>query len=478
MISPSIEKLEKWLEKYLNFERTPVKNIFWLETMKFLCQKFDNPQLSAKCIHVAGSKGKGSVSQMIARILSEEGYKVGIYSSPHIIDFRERICTAEGFLSEEIYAKCSKELIEGIESIKENEWPGQRAVTWFELVTLFSFLCFREAGTDFNVYEVGLGGRLDSTNVISPVLCVLCPIELEHTEFLGNTITAIAGEKAGIIKENVPVVVSHQTNKAAERVFAKKANECKSPIFFTDKEIKKSKSVYKTLHSNNDKFFDDVQKSRLTNGNKGSLTCMEVNLYLKKNREHILLCLQMLGSVQAQNAACAILSVKKILPNIKTDVIKIALLKAFLPGRFELVNNIKNYPLIPQLILDGAHTVNSIKFTMQTFTKLYKNKIFSKKENKPILLFACAADKDIEDIAPLFKNKFSEIILTIPGLKKVSNLSRAENAFKKNKMPITLESDYKKAIQTALSLANEKQVPLLVTGSFYLLSEVKTFLQN
>ena len=213
---------ETWLNQFLNFEKTPEKNIFWLETMRFLCEKFGNPQNSYKKIHVAGSKGKGSVCAFISSILEESGLKTGLYTSPHILSFYERISSAHSLFENEIYKKAENEMLSNEDFFKREHLPERRAATWFELVTLFAFLTFRQAHCDVSVLETGLGGRLDATNVVLPEVSVIMPIELEHTEFLGDTIEKIAYEKAGIIKEGIPVVCAHQT-RVARSVFEKVA---------------------------------------------------------------------------------------------------------------------------------------------------------------------------------------------------------------------------------------------------------------
>ena len=206
----SLEYFNEWLDSFLNFEKMPKKNIFWLETMKYLCERFNNPQNSYKTYHIAGSKGKGSVSSYIANILSSAGYKTGLYTSPHILNFSERIGSNAGPFSEEVYEKTVKELVHLVDSIIPENLPNEREATWFELVTLFAFLTFKNADCSHCVFETGMGGRLDATNVISPEVTIITPIELEHTEFLGDTLEKIAKEKAGIIKENIPVVSFYQ----------------------------------------------------------------------------------------------------------------------------------------------------------------------------------------------------------------------------------------------------------------------------
>ena len=443
----AIDVFQEWLDDYLNFEHTPKKNIFWLDTIDYLCKRFDNPQDFAPCIHVAGSKGKGSVSRMISCILEEAGYNVGLYTSPHITDFRERICTPTGFFSEEIYEKTVKELIPNIDSIIPENLPAERPLTWFELVTLYAFLCFRNANVDWSVYEVGLGGRLDATNVIRPKICCITPIELEHTEFLGDTLEKIAAEKGGIIKNCTPVIFAKQQNESVNIVLSEKAITRHAPYYFVDDLIKNISCD-----------FDSADKK------------MSVHFESEIFNRPIETKMQLLGKMQAQNAAMAIITVKKVLPNLDEAVIERGLAKAKLPGRFEILENVKNYAGIPSLILDGAHTLNSIKLTIETLNSLFGNK-------KVSLLFACAADKDVKDISLLFCNRFEHVYVTRPGERKESNLEEEIQAFKNAQINFTAHADYKMMIQKALEESAANGNILLVTGSFYLVSEVKEFLK-
>ena len=444
----AIEVFQDWLDDYLNFERNPKKDIFWLDTIDYLCKRFDNPQDYAPCIHVAGTKGKGSVSKMIACILEEAGYNVGLYSSPHIIDFRERISKPNEFFSEKIYEEAIKEMVPNIEAIIPEMLPAERPITWFELVTLFAFLCFRRAKVDWSVYEVGLGGRLDSTNVIRPKICCITPIELEHTEFLGNTLEKIAAEKAGIIKNCTPVVIARQQTDSVKIVFREKAFTKHAPYYFVDEVIK---SASYSLNERTKK--------------------MKVVLESDMFNRTITTEMSLLGRMQAQNAAMAAITIRKIFPNLDETIIEKGLAKAKLPGRFEIINKVKSYEGIPQLILDGAHTYRSISLTLDTLNKLYDNK-------KAILLFACAADKDIKDISKLFKYRFEHIFVTKPGDKKQSDIGAEIEAFTNAGVSFTADSNYKKLIQQAFETASKEGAILLVTGSFYLLSEVKKFLMT
>lgn len=443
----AIEDFLDWLDSYMNFEKQPQKNIFWLDTIDYLCKLFDNPQDSAPCVHVAGSKGKGSVSKMIASILSQAGYKTGLYTSPHITDFRERIGTADGFFDDEIYQKSVKEIVTKVDAIIPENLPAERPITWFELVTLFAFLCFRNANTDWNVFEVGMGGRLDSTNIIRPKLCCITPIELEHTEFLGNTLEQIASEKAGIIKNCTPVLLSRQPSDSVNIVLREKAFTRHAPYFFVDELISSSSYAF------------DEKNYRMNVHFESSMFNRPIDAKL-----------QLLGKMQAQNAAMACIAAKKLLPNIDESVIEKGLENALLPGRFEIKENPDGLNGLT-LILDGAHTVNSINLTIDTMNKIFGSKNVN-------LLFACAADKDVKDIAKLFEGRFAHIYLTRPGEKKQSDMNAEINAFNDAKLKFTADPDYKKIIKEALISSAKENSVLLVTGSFYLVSETEEILSK
>ncbi len=483
----SIQKLESWIDSYLNFEKTPKKNIFWLDTMKFFCDKFGQPQDFAPCFHVAGSKGKGSVSMFIASILDEAGYKTGLYTSPHILDFIERVSSPSGAFEEEAYDKAVEEIMSGVQSIPSEELPGQRPITWFELVTLFSFLVFRQAKVDFSVFEVGLGGRLDSTNVVNPKVSVITPIELEHTEFLGDTLEKIAYEKGGIIKENTPVVIAKQRPEV-RKVFEKIAAEKHAQAFFVEDFVQDLKFDIKNISNCIKNNTNTTTKNHNLNNNcinfhtslqeNSKISLMNVSFSSKIFKRPIQTGTLLIGGFQAENAALAAIAVKTALPNISENVIERGLAKAKLPARFEIVQNPKGFENIPFLVMDGAHTVNSVRFTMETMNQVF-GKTDGRSENteaKKALLFACAADKDAKDIAPLFKNQFDSVFLTKPGNVKQSDLETLATAFDDAKIPYDLNEDFEAQIKKAFDHANAHKSILLVTGSFYLIAEVKKFL--
>jgi dihydrofolate synthase/folylpolyglutamate synthase len=193
-----------------------------LTNIKLLTAHLNNPQNRLKCIHVAGTNGKGSTSHMLASVLQESGYKVGLYTSPHLKDFRERIKISGKEISEEF-------VIDFI--AKHKDFFEANDLSFFEMSVGLAFDYFASEKVDIAVIEVGLGGRLDATNIITPLVSVITNIGLDHTQFLGNTLEAIAREKAGIIKPNIPVVIGEYTPETLP-VFLAKAEEKKAPIYF------------------------------------------------------------------------------------------------------------------------------------------------------------------------------------------------------------------------------------------------------
>lgn len=192
-----------------------------LERSESLARHFGNPHRKWKSIHVAGTNGKGSVSNLIAATLQKAGYKTGLYTSPHLVDFRERMRVNGRMIPEE-------KVVRFVESWQKGGYAGEKP-SFFELTMMMAFSWFAEEEVDIAVIETGMGGRLDSTNIITPELSVITNISKDHTQFLGDTLEAIAMEKAGIIKPGVPVVIGEATAET-ERVFRQKAAECGSPI--------------------------------------------------------------------------------------------------------------------------------------------------------------------------------------------------------------------------------------------------------
>jgi len=439
----------------LLFPSTPVRRAAHLQVMRELCLLFDNPQKSYECWHVAGSKGKGSVSAMIAAILAGAGESVGVYQSPHVSDWRERIRTSAGFFTDELYLQAMQELYSRRGEIQSLCQQIGMAVGWFELVTLLGMLTFRNAGVRRAVFEVGMGGRLDATNIIQPVISVITPIEREHTQYLGPDLQAIAREKCGIIKEKVPVVTSRQ-DASVQAVIVKTARERQCRL--TDVPT-----------------MMEVGVKQLTQ------TGMDIELEDKKTGEIITAQLPLLGEIQAENAALATLAVRTIFPAFPATIISQGLSQVRLPGRFQIIDKIPDFPGIPALVLDGAHTPRSLELTLATWRRLFGPVGQGRGESSGKwgrVLFACAADKEMKQLAQIITANFAEIILTKPGEFKKSDLPGLAQAFAEQGAKVACIGETDLAIRQAFFEASSAGEPLLVTGSFYLLGEVLQFLSK
>ena len=433
-----------WLEQFINLERGLKPKSFRIDRMEFLTELADNPQACAPSIHIAGSKGKGSVTGMLAAILMEAGFRAARYMSPHVIDIRERICLGNSYFSEEIYCAAGNELRE----LTEIKLPAAEnplfdistsdgcEPTYFELLTLFFFLCARKANCNVMVVETGMGGRLDSTNVLDPLLSIITLIELEHTSFLGETIAKVAAEKAGIIKYGKPLVLAKQ-NEEALKIFKKTTEEKNSPLLYFPQIAQLS----------------DV---KITANGTG------FTLNLKTIFPDVLsLSIPIPGKVQAENAALAIAAVKTAFPKIDENAVRGGLSKLKIPARFEEISQ------EPPFIIDGAHTPGSFDLCVETFCSLYGE--------GGILVFGCAADKDAETMAKIARNNFAKIIITTPGTFKISNPAKVYEAFVRqaSEGKTRLVIDTQEAVREAVDFAKRLKLPILGTGSFYLVSEIR-----
>ena len=456
--SSALDRFEQFAAGYLNFEKTPAKDSLWLEGMRYLCERLGNPQEGIPCVHVAGSKGKGSTAAMIACALKEAGYNVGLYTSPHVSHFVERIGGARRAFDESVYDRAVSQLIATIKD-SETSFPQGRRPTWFELATALCFLCFKEAGVDFAVYEVGLGGRLDSTNVVTPRCSCITGIEKEHTQWLGDTEEQIAREKAGIFKQGVPAVV-FSPKPSLKEVFRQAAQETGCPLIFADEVYSSSAPVHKIIRS----------------PNSGKVCAIKTDLTLSSPHlsRPLKLSLSLPGAFQAHNAACAAISLKQAIPNIDEGAIERGLSAASLSARFEVLSLEGTRWQNCTLVVDGSHTPSSVEHTLRTFFDAFPESDFP----HPVLLFACARDKNVEAMVPLFKGKFKRTFLTTPGESPRADLDKTRLAFDRAGIPYTASLDCRKATSGALDEGATHGGVVLAAGSFYLAAAIKSFLNE
>jgi len=381
-----------------------------------LLSDLDNPQDKLKFIHIAGTNGKGSVSCYCANILQNAGYKVGMFISPYIIDFRERFQINGEMILED-------DLIRIVEKIKAvvDTYPKDEIPTEFEIVTAIGMLYFYEKNCDVVVLEVGLGGRLDSTNVIKNPLCsVITSISLDHTEYLGDTLTQIAYEKGGIIKKNCPTVLYPIQER---EVFEKIKEIC------------------------------EKQNSQLTICKENEISVVKEDIYgdaIKFNDMQITLPIP--GKVQKYNALTAINAIIKSGFEVSNENIKNGIENAHFPARLQLFS--KN----PKILLDGAHNPDGVKSLADYLQKYF---------DKPIGVIGMMKDKDIDSvlsqIAPLFSKIYTVTVNNPRAIKAVELKEKAE----KYCQDVVAVDSLKEIINT-LKISGEDFV---ICGSLYLCSE-------
>lgn len=433
--------------RFVNVEKGQATE-FKLDRMRDLASRLGNPQEGRYTIHIAGSKGKGSVSTMCSSILEAAGYTCGLYTSPHLLRWKERITLAGKEIPEGDILPHMDRILQLVEGKKPQDYSGSEEPTFFELTTLLAFLVFRHLGCNSQVIETGLGGRLDSTNILDPDVTVITPIELEHTQFLGDTIEKIAFEKAGIIKKGKILCVSEQKAKAMEVIWTR-AKELDAPTFVVGKDVLIS-----------DEQTDIQGTSCRLSPVKGSYSRLSSII----PQDGIIVRSPLAGLVQAKNMALAVLACASTLKSVTVHAIQEGLSAASLPARFEIVQK------KPYVVLDGAHTPDSIRLTLDTMNSLFPG--------EKILLFACAHDKKHKEMAQILSPHFVQTIITRPGTFKASVPDEVFESFSNTNSDSSLVPDTEEAIRMAIQEAGKRDCPLLVTGSFYLCAEVKSMLKG
>lgn len=437
--------------------RLPADVFDWL--MRIIAACAGNPERSAPAIHIAGSKGKGSITAMLAAALEEAGYRVGRYMSPHIEDYRERITLGDRYFSDDIYIHAGERLRE-IESVLANpasrEYQALLAVsdggaaepTFFELLTLYFFLCAKEACCNVFVVETGMGGRLDPTNISMSECTIITGIELEHTDMLGNTIARIAREKAGIIKPNKRVLIARQKHKDgadALAVFRETAASKNAPLIYLPD--------FACIENVN---ISQKGTSWTLRVKDGSIAPFELSTPVP-------------GAVQAENGSIAALAALLTFPSVNFEQVARGFAKVKPPARFEKLCG------EPAVVVDGAHTALSIELCAQTWTELYGA--------EGLLIFGCAMGKDVDAMARSLIPHFKHIIITRPGTYKISEPEKIYDVFKKiiqecsgavPRLDFIIETE--KAICYALETAEQEGRAVLGTGSFYMAAEIRNYL--
>ncbi len=409
--------LETSLKKLFSLHNFGIK--LGLENTLSFLEHIGNPQFKLKCIHLAGSNGKGSTASFIASILQELGFKVGLYTSPHFVKFNERIVINGDQIDDRYIADFINEY---------EKYIDEHQLTFFEVTTAMAFKYFSEQNPDYCVIETGLGGRLDATNVLNPLAVVITSISLEHTNVLGETIQQIAFEKAAIIKNNSKVFIG-LLNERAEEVILNKCNETKSTLYkLKDFLIVENDSV--------------------------SLKIEDFKLIIEPPLK---------GMYQKNNSALASLVIYKTLNEIDEEKFKLGLknvtLNTGLQGRYEYYHN------SPTIIFDSAHNPEGIENFLSEFKKEYQNY----KSRK--LLFGVMRDKSIKDMLKLLSEYFDEIFIAKINYERAAKPEEILQLCNEMKIACKTINDPEELIQKFKS--GDTDDCLVLLGSMYLLGEIK-----
>mgnify|MGYP001094328330 CR=1 FL=1 len=353
-----------------NLRYSPDK--FELSRMYGVMSLLGDPQLNFDVIHVAGTKGKGSICAMTASILREAGYKVGFYSSPHMIEFRERIKINNNEITKQLLINYVMKLRPVFDSVEK--------ISTFEVITAIAFKYFADQHVDIAIIEVGMGGRLDATNVVQPIVSIISPISHDHMKILGNTISKIAREKAGIIKKSIPVIISPQ-NKSSKEEIERIAKRKGSLIIDTSEKYAFEQIDYSLAKQS------FIIKEKLINLPAASSPIYEIPL---------------LGDHQINNAVTAfacIMKLRKLGYEINENALKNGFSKVDWPGRFEVICK------KPLIIVDGAHNRDSFRKLRNTIKKYLAGK-------KVILIFGASEDKEFKLMIKIIKPYINYFIFT------------------------------------------------------------------
>lgn len=394
-----------------------------------LCDAIGNPQKKLRCIHIAGTNGKGSTANMIAAILQEAGYKTGLYTSPHIKDFRERIRINGEMVDKDFIV----DFVERTRDITQHIQPS-----FFELTVAMAFEYFVKEKVDIAVIETGLGGRLDSTNIISPILSVITTIGYDHVQLLGNSLPEIAFEKAGIIKPNIPVVIGEK-NPESIPVFIKKATEVNAPIHFATNEFITENSYQE----------DSVLICEVKNIGTGSMEkfrCGLSGLYQAKNICTVLSSVELLRQTGFQ-----------ITPEHLHYAIEHVAEITGIKGRWQVIHR------KPDIIMDVAHNEDGIQQIIQQLQSHYPKAQYH-------FVLGFVNDKDVQKVLSLFpkESRYYFTNAAIPrALSKEALQSIAENFQLRGNCYDTVND----AVLAAISVASPEDV-IMICGSFFIIAEV------
>lgn len=411
---------------------------YGLERTFRLLELLGSPQEKIKLIHIAGTNGKGSTTAMVTKILRGFGYKVGMYTSPYLEEFEERIQINGEKIKKDTLVNLLGHVKNAIDKVIEE---GYEHPTEFEIITALMFLHFYNEKVDYGVIEVGLGGRLDSTNVIIPKVSVITSISLDHMNILGDSLKDIAKEKAGIIKDGIPVILYPQ-EKEVEEVILKIAEEKNSKVYLVKKENGKLIDInYEELYQ---------------------------NLQIKSYKNTYSINLPLLGEHQILNLGVALNTIEILceLENISIDIniMEKSLQDVKWIGRLEVLGK------KPTILIDGAHNIDAIRALRKNVEKYFKY-------NKIYLLLGILADKQVQEMIEEITPIAEKVYALTPHSERAELSEDLKNEIEKCNSNVVALENYEEALLLAIKEADEEDL-VLISGSLYMIGDMRKIITS
>ncbi len=413
---------------------------FGLENISALAEALGNPHLAVPCVHIAGTNGKGSTAAMLESIVRAAGLRTGLYTSPHLETINERIRINGENISDDDFAAAWTTVHSAIELLLA---AGKLAAhpTFFECITAMAFVAFQSSGVQFAIYEVGLGGRFDATNIVQPDVAVITAIDFDHENYLGHSIELIAAEKAGIIKPHVPAI-SASERPEARAVIASQAAKMNAPLTEIDAAF----------------HLENIQ-------NSAGLYCATAIGSESAKKLALRLAPSLPGAFQIRNAltaaTAATLLAGKGFPAINTDAIERGIANTKWPGRLESLAE------HPALYVDGTHNPSGARELQKFWQENFANK-------KIYLVYGAMRDKSVDEIAGVLFSHADTVILTEPRQPRAISATLLAEMTGHHARKIEIVADPSAALERALALAQPDDA-VFATGSLYLVGDLLTY---
>ena len=429
---------ENYILSFTDYEKIPgiayTSANYDLRRMERLLQPLGNPHLGTRTVHIAGTKGKGSTAVMISQTFIAAGYKTGLFTSPHLHTLRERIRINGTMISESDFAALVTKLKPIVEKINNESVYGE--LTTFEILTAVVFAYFKDSQVDFQVLEVGLGGRLDATNVAKADVCVITSLSLDHTEILGDTVAKIAAEKAGIIKHGCIVVSAPQVEEAA-KIIEQACRQQRARLIQVGKDV--------TWHKTDSNLRQQTMKIKSKTGDYD-------------------LTIPLLGDHQLENAATALAALEVLVclgAKISAQNIAQGFSQVSWPGRLQILSH------EPMVVVDGAHNA----YSMSKLVEFIKNYFTC---NRCFVIFGTSCDKDIPGMARELRPLTDNIIVTSSSHPRAASTSILVEEFAKQGIKVDVIENTSTALSKAL-VTTQKTGLILVAGSLFVVAEAIDF---